>query len=152
MGPDNITFAFLGFRPTEKIILEMTEKLSELNLSKEYSVVLDLLSNVVFMGTDEDGLLSEAIRAEDGSYHVVSSLTIAPPSLTKKIMSCCTGLANVLKGTGTVLIWPVPRHVYNKCCDNNEHIENFEDPELDEEIVLGLEGVKKITQHWAIEN
>jgi hypothetical protein len=80
------------------------------------------------------------------------SLTIAPPSLTKKILSGCTALANVLKGTETVLILPVPRYVYCKCCDNIEHIENFEDRELDEEIVLGLEGVKKIMHGWAMEH
>jgi hypothetical protein len=51
-----------------------------------------------------------------------------------------------------VLISPVPRYVYTKCCDNFEHIENFEDPELDEEIVLGLEGVIKIMQNWAFEH
>ncbi len=49
-----------------------------MNLSKKDTVVLDLLSNVAFMGTDEDGLPSEAIRAEEGRYHVVGSLTVAP--------------------------------------------------------------------------
>ncbi len=112
-------------------------------MSKKDTVVLDLLSNVVFMGTDSDGLLTEALRSEDGSYHIVGSLTVAPPSLTKKVLVGCYSLAHALKGTGTVLVSPVPRYVYRKCCDNMEHIENFEDPELDEEIVHGLEGVKK---------
>jgi hypothetical protein len=70
----------------------------------------------------------------------------------KKILSGCTGLANVLQGTGTVLISPFPRYVYSKCCDDIEHIENFEDSELDEEIVAGLEGVNKIMQNWALEH
>jgi hypothetical protein len=61
-------------------------------------------------------------------------------------------LAHALKETGTVLVSPIPRYVFRKCCDNLDHIDNFEDPELDEEMVLGLEGVKKITQNWAIEH
>jgi hypothetical protein len=36
--------------------------------------------------------------------------------------------------------------------DVRESGARFEDPELDEEIVLGLEGVKKIMQSWAIEH
>jgi hypothetical protein len=90
------------------------------------------------MGTDDGGLPSEAIRAEDGSYRIVMSLIIAPPSLTKKVLSGCTGLLDVVWRTGTVLISPVPRYVYSKCCNDANHIENFEDTELDEEIVAGL--------------
>ncbi len=144
MGPDMVTLAFSGFRPKEKVITEITNKLAELNLTKEDTVVLDLLSNSVFMGTDQSGLPTEALRAEDGSYHIVGSLAIAPASVTKKILAGCSTLAKVLKGTGTVLISPIPRYVYSKCCKNPEHVDNFEDSERDEEIVLGLEGVKKL--------
>ncbi len=30
---------------------------------------------------------------------------------------------------------PVPKYVYSKCCNDVGHIENFSDPEIDEEIV-----------------
>jgi hypothetical protein len=116
------------------------------------TVILDLLSNSVFMGTDSSGLPTEALRAEDGSYHIVGSLAIAPASVTKKILAGCSTLAKVLKGTGTVLISPIPRYVYSKFCDNPEHVDNFEDSERDEETVLGLEGVKKIMHGWAMEH
>jgi hypothetical protein len=134
------------------MIADIASKLAELKLGKKDTVVVDLLSNVVFMGTDGDGLPTEARRAEDGSYHVVGSLTIAPPSLIKKVLAGCSKIALALKETGTVLVSPIPRYVFSKCCNNPEHIENFEDSELDEEIVLGLEGVKKIMQNWAIEH
>ncbi len=78
------TLAFSGFRPKEKMITEIANKLAELNLNKDDTVVLDLLSNSVFMGTDPSGLPTEALRAEDGSYHIVASLAIAPASVTKK--------------------------------------------------------------------
>jgi hypothetical protein len=152
MGPHTVTLAFPGFRPKEKIILEITNKLVELNLGKDDTVILDLLSNSVFMGTDSNGLPTKALRAEDGSYHIVGSLAIAPASVTKKILAGCSTLAKVLKGTGTVLISPIPRYVYSKCCENPDHVDNFEDSERDEEIVLGLEGVKKIMHGWAMEH
>jgi hypothetical protein len=152
MGPDTVTLAFSGFRPKEKVIAEITNKLAELKLTKENTVVLDLLSNSVFMGTDQSGLPTEALWAEDGSYYIVGSLAIAPASVTKKILAGCSTLAKVLKSTGTVLISPLPRYVYSKCCENPEHVDNFEDSERDEEIVLGLEGVKKIMHSWAMEH
>jgi hypothetical protein len=33
-----------------------------------------------------------------------------------------------------------------------KHFENFEDPDLDEEIVTGLEGIKRQLQNWGAEN
>jgi hypothetical protein len=152
LGQDTVTLAFSGFRPKEKMIAEISNKLVELNLTKDDTVILDLLSNSVFMGTDSSGLPTEALRAEDGSYHIVGSLAVAPASVTKKILAGCSTLAKVLKGTGTVLISPIPRCVYSKCCDNPDHVDNFEDSERDEEIVLGLQGVKKILHGWAMEH
>ncbi len=152
MGIDTVNLAFPGFRPKGKMVDDLADKLLGLKLGKKDTVVVDLLSNIVFMGTDNDGLPAEARRAEDGRYHVIGSLTIAPPSLTKKVLAGCSKIADALKETGTVLVSLIPRYVFRKCCDNSEHIENFEDPELDEEMVLGLEGVKKILQNWAIEH
>jgi hypothetical protein len=84
MGHDVISLAFAGFWPKDRMVHDVTDKLMELSLGKKDTVVLDLLSNVVFMGTDNDGLPTEAFRAEDGSYHVAGSLTIAPPPLFQK--------------------------------------------------------------------
>jgi hypothetical protein len=53
-------------------------------------------------------------------------------------------LQGALIRTGIYLISPVPRCVYTKCYSNAPHIESFEDPELDEEMVAGREGIKKI--------
>ncbi len=152
LGSDTVSLAFSGFRPKEKVIAEIANRLAELKLTKEDTVVLDLLSNSVFMGTDQIGLPTEALRAEDGIYHIVGSLAVAPASVTKKILAGCSALAKVLKCTGTVLIAPIPRYVYSKCCGNSDHVDNFEDSERDEEIVLGLEGVKKIMHSWAMEH
>jgi hypothetical protein len=84
MCNDVVNLAFPGFRPKEKMLTDIASKLLELKLGKKDTVVVDLLSNVVFMGTDSDGLPTEARRAEDGSYHIVGSLTIAPPLSQRK--------------------------------------------------------------------
>jgi hypothetical protein len=96
LGSDTVTLAFSGFCPKEKVIAEIANKLAELKLTKEDTVVLDLLSNSVFMETDQTGLPTEALRAEDGSYHIVGSLAVDPASVTKKILAGCSALAKVL--------------------------------------------------------
>jgi hypothetical protein len=152
MGPETVSLAFQGFRPREPTISEITRELQKLELSNRNMVVLDLLSNSAFMGTDSYGLPAETIRTEDGSYHVIGSLTVAPISSAKKILSACVPMAGVLRNTGVVLLSPVPRYMHAKCCDDPTHVENFDDPDLDEEIAESLEGYKRVLQNWGAEN
>jgi hypothetical protein len=72
-------------------------------------VVLDLLSNLAFMGTDMDGLPTPAVRSGDGKYHILGSLTTAPPTVLKKTLELCVPLAAAAKGARVVLVCPIPR-------------------------------------------
>jgi hypothetical protein len=51
-----------------------------------------------------------------------------------------------------VLLSPVPRYIHTKCCEDPSHIENFDDHDLDGEIVEGLEAFKRVLQNWGTEN
>jgi hypothetical protein len=75
MGSDTVSLAVQGFSSREPTISEITDELQKLGLSNRDTVVLDLLSNSAFMGTDSYGLPTEVIRTEDVSYHVIGSLT-----------------------------------------------------------------------------
>ncbi len=152
MGPETVSLAFHGFRPREPTITELADELQKLGLGNRDTVALDLLSNSAFMGTDSYGLPTEAIRAKNGSYHVIGSLTVAPISCEKNILSACTPIAEALKNTDVVLLSPVPRYMHTKCCDDPTHVENFDDPDLEEEIGESLEGYKRVFQNWGVEN
>jgi hypothetical protein len=151
LGPGVITLAYPGFKPSVAAVTHIVEKLGLLKLEKNDTVICDLLSNVAFMGTDEGGLPTEASRAEDGRFHIIGSLTTAPPSVIKKNLAMCTPLSESIGNAGTVLISPIPRYVYNRCCSNTTHVENLTDPDYDEEIGMGLEGIKRIIRNWATE-
>ncbi len=152
LGHDTISLAIPGFRPKENLIANLVSRLRLLKLESCDTVILDLLSNTTFMGTDGDGLPCEAFRAEDGKYHVIGSLTIAPASFTKKVLAMCQPLCDELRKTGCVLVSPVPRYVNKKCCNEAGHIDNFDDVDRDDEIAFGLEGVKRLLHAWATEN
>jgi hypothetical protein len=104
------------------------------------------------MGSDTFGLPTEAVRAEDGRYHIVGSLSIAPISCAKRVLQTCSPLAEALRDTGVVLLSPVPRYIHTKCCEDPSHIENFDDHDLDGEIVEGLEAFKRVLQNWGTES
>jgi hypothetical protein len=152
MGPDTVSLAYQGFRPREPTITEMTRELQKLELSNRDTVVLDLLSNSAFMGTDSYGLPAETVMIEDGRYHVIGNLTVAPISCVKKILAACVPVAGALRNMGVVLLSPVPRYMDAKCCDDQTHVENFDDPDLDEETGDSLEAYKRALQNWGMEN
>jgi hypothetical protein len=60
--------------------------LEELHLNLDDSLILDLLSNSSFMGMDEEGLPTPATVGEGRTYHIPSSLMVAPASAVKKFL------------------------------------------------------------------
>ncbi len=105
---DPVSLAYPGFRPDIEKIKLIEKVLKKLNLRDRDTVVLDLISNVSYMGTTDDGLPTPAFQAGDGSYHVSSSLTTAPPTTIERALSNCKGLCRILTGIRTILVCPIP--------------------------------------------
>ncbi len=64
----------------------METKIENLKLRRNDTVVLDMLSNLAYMGTNEESLPSPAFKAGDGSCLIPGSLTTATPTTLKKIL------------------------------------------------------------------
>jgi hypothetical protein len=77
-----------GFRPEKGKIIEIEEKLLEINPGTSDTVVMD-------MGTAEDGLPTPAFRTGHCSYHIRCSLTTTPPTTIKKVLETCSRLGNM---------------------------------------------------------
>jgi hypothetical protein len=75
-----ISLAYPGFKPTKDGIENVVKKIENLGITASDTVVLDLISNTAFMGTDKDGLPTPSIKGgrwqipchwdvDDGSPH-----------------------------------------------------------------------------------
>jgi hypothetical protein len=145
---DTVSLAYPGFKPEKSKIEGLVSNMQNANCGLSDTVVLDLLSNVAFMGTDGDGLPAPAYRADDGRFHVVGTLTTAPPTTLKKYLENCEELACLLKDTKVLLVCPTPRYLTQKCCSKVNHIENFGNPEYEEEFHDFQEQHRKILCNW----
>jgi hypothetical protein len=68
--------------------------MAELGPGPGDTVVLDLLSNWAFMGTDGDGMPPPTVDMSDGKHHIPGYLITAPPSIAKKkILQNCNTIA-----------------------------------------------------------
>ena len=73
-----------GWTPKPGKIEKLCETLEKLNLTEIDTVVIDPMSNSAYLGTDEDGLPIPAEKSdEDGRYHLLGDLQLAPPPLSK---------------------------------------------------------------------
>jgi hypothetical protein len=117
------------------------------------TVILDLLSNSSFMGTDEEGLPTPATTGEGGTYHIPGSLVTSSGPAIKKILANCNRLGKLCASCHQVtLVAPVPRYVTSRCCNNSSHVENYENEDFEAEIIVGIELHKKLLEGWAMEH
>ena len=66
-------------------IEKVASELGSCNIKEADTVVMDLLSNSVYMGSDESGLPVRPSKSpSDGLYHVPGDLQVAPESMLKK--------------------------------------------------------------------
>ncbi len=126
--------------------------MAELEPDMGDTVILDLLSNGSFMGTTEDGMPLPVVPLTDGRYHVPGSLIPTPLSIIRKTLQSCEGIASVVKKSKVILIGPSPRYVSGRCCDDVTHLENYNNPDYENEILSGIETVNRALEKWAAEN
>ncbi len=109
---------------------------------------MDLLSNAAYMGTDGDGLPTPSIREGDGSYHILGSLTTAPPTNLRKALEACSPIIESIGSASVLMVVPIPRYVTGKCCANPKHIENFERAEFEDDLLEAQEQHRRILVTW----
>jgi hypothetical protein len=65
---NTVVLEVAGFKLSTESLLKIQRELEELNLCESGTVVMDLLSNLAFMGTGYDGLPSLSVHGGDGRY------------------------------------------------------------------------------------
>ena len=114
-----------GWTPKPGKIEKLCEILEKLNLTETDTVIIDPMSNSAYLGTDEDGLPIPTEKSdEDGRYHLLGDLQLAPPSAFKNCMKNIEKMLAYVGGAKVVLIIPLPRYVLTGCCANTDHVTN----------------------------
>ena len=103
---------------------------------------MDLLSNVSFMGTNEDGLQVPPVKDGSKRWHVTGSLVACPKPRMKKVLSQFETVRELMGDATLVCGLPLPRYVEEKCCQGEGHLENFGDEDYAEVYVQVRETAK----------
>ena len=120
-----VNLAEPGWVPEPESVSELVGELNRLKVKESDTVVLDLLSNSVYMGSDASGMPAKVEKMKDGRYHLLGDLQICPESVLKRILRDCGQIFEAIKPAKKILMVPFPRYISGKCCPDQNHIENY---------------------------
>jgi hypothetical protein len=113
-----------GWVATQENIAILQARLSELQNIGEFAVVLDLHSNSTFRYLQFDGTQSLPVK-EGKRYHFPGEIKIVTDELFKKINDSVQSILLSAQEKIKIVIPPLPRHVFDRCCSNPLHCRNF---------------------------
>jgi hypothetical protein len=141
-GHNVIDLSIPGWVTTSENVEGLVARLSALKNVENFAIVLDLHSNSTFRFLQFDGTLALPVK-EGKKYHYPGELRTVTDDIYKKITA---GLQTVLlsaqKNT-KILIPPLPRYVFCKCCGNPAHVTNFEQDRYKEKILDNCTHLRK---------
>jgi hypothetical protein len=114
-------------------------------------IIMDLLSNSAFCGTDSNGLPLPPFRGEDDIYHVQGMLVASPPSMIKKALQSLNKIAELAKDSLCVLVAPMPRYILQRSCNNADHLENFKSDSYESDIQEAIDNHIQLLDVLAME-
>ena len=107
---------------------DLEGEIESLRLAKTDFVYFDLLSNQIFMGTNEDGMSVE-LYTDDNRWHISGSLVMALKPRIQKILSRLECLVEACGNAKVVCGLQLPRYVMQGCCQNSGHAGNISEPD-----------------------
>jgi hypothetical protein len=118
-----------GFRITENSVAEMTadieEKIAELDPSSTV-VLIQLLDNSIYQCTLPNGDRILPRKGRDGKYHAEGELHVVNRDTVRELFSTLQPLFRAVREFKCIVMTPLPRYLWARCCDNPSHITNSE--------------------------
>jgi hypothetical protein len=86
-----------------------------------------MTDNAYFMARPEDGIPVQHKRGLDNIYHVEGDIICAPIESAKKMLQQVMPVFSTFSGHDKILLTPLPRYLYDSCCEEPDHAPNVLD-------------------------
>jgi len=123
-GGDVVDASSPGWTPSKDSCKKLANFVRNLALKECDTLLIDIWSNMAFMGTDEYGIPNRATKI-GGRYHIVGHLQAAPRTVFQNGLNEVGPVLEAAGRAAIVLIEPFPRYVVGKCCSESAHVSNY---------------------------
>jgi hypothetical protein len=113
--------------------------------------VFDLLSNSTLRFEQFDGMTSLPFKS-NGKFHYGGKILVVPNDLFKKLVVVILPILKAKGDRPCVILPPLPRSLFSRCCNDNNHCTNTKDTGFSEELLAGYirlrnELIKQLVSH-----
>jgi hypothetical protein len=91
-------------------------------------VLVQLLDNSIYQCKHESGDRTLPKRGQDSKYHAEGEMCIVNRDTLRELFSSLQPIFKAAKNFQCILLNPLPRYLWNRCCDDPNHITNSEEP------------------------
>ena len=105
-------------------------------------VIFYMLDNIVYLARDPLGVTSQPKRGADGKYHVKGELVLAQKETQFNIYKAVKPVLAAAGQKPMVIVTPIPRYVSAPCCNEPDHVTNFQDHEFADSLRDKLEEIR----------
>jgi hypothetical protein len=130
-----------GFWITDQSIAELSADLAERvsDLDPDNTMfVIQLLDNSVFECLTEQGDRILPKRGKDGKFHAQEELRVIGKDSLRDLFMLMQPVFKAIKGYRGIILSPMPRYIWHRCCENPSHITNSESPSFARDKGQGL--------------
>jgi hypothetical protein len=115
-----------GWKPTTQSVQAILPKVSEAlkTLGEDDIILIQALDNAAYYSQTEDGGDVPVQRCRDNKFHVEGDLGVASKERQQRLFCVIEPLLRLLDKLKVILVTPMPRWLYESCCDAVDHAVN----------------------------
>jgi hypothetical protein len=135
---DGVTVA--GWTPCPENIGNMLKAVEEKTKTSS-AFVFDLFGNSSVRFEQYDGTTSLPFKS-NGKFHLAGKVTTTSPEIFKKVVQAVSPIIKAVGNKPCVVLPPLPRHVFTRCCNDSGHCINAGDPDYQSVMMSGFVRLK----------
>jgi hypothetical protein len=124
----------------EETRLELEAKMA--TMKNVQAIIYWCLDNAAYYSVSEDSILP-AVRDISGKYHIHGSLITAPAEMFSRSVKACTPLLRLPTTAKKIVLSPLPRYWRTRCCSEDDHVSNLDEPDYETTLFSGLDGLRR---------
>jgi hypothetical protein len=99
--------------------------------------VFNLFGNTSVRYEQFDGSTSLPFLSQ-GKYHLEGKIVVSPPNIFKKTVDCVWPILAAKKDNNCVIIPPMPRYLFARCCNDPDHCTNANSNEFSQSLLANF--------------
>jgi hypothetical protein len=129
-----------GWTPCPENVKKMVSAVEEKSKNSD-AFVFDLLGNVSVRFEQFDGTTALPYKS-NGKYHLAGRVVMTPSETFKKIVQSITPIIQAKGNKPCVVLPPLPRYLFSRCCSDSNHCTNANDPDFHSTLMSGFVRLK----------